>query len=186
MQSVEATCSHCKNTVVVDDASLFGEDVTCPVCEESLYVPLPESGEEFIENPHSGERKAMLDYSKQAQAELKSLPQEDKKRCPFCKEIIQKAAVKCRHCGEMLNGSTSRSGDKLEGYWIAIIWCSLFIPCIGGWVVVLLSSIMYYVWKKDYPQKAKQINMHGWLAFLLGNAIGIAFWILMGGIAAAN
>ena len=37
------------------------------------------------------------------------------KKCPFCYEEIQDQAVKCKHCGEILNGNApqSRSGAKL-------------------------------------------------------------------------
>lgn len=35
-------------------------------------------------------------------------------QCPFCKEVIQDGAIKCKHCGSMLdqgqvNGSTAKT-----------------------------------------------------------------------------
>lgn len=69
--------------------------------------------------------------------------------------------------------------DKLEGYWLIIVWCSMLIPCLGAWIIVILSSVMYYVWKKDYPNKAKKINLHGWLAWLSGHVVWVCGWILL-------
>lgn len=67
--------------------------------------------------------------------------------------------------------------DRLEGFWYAIVWLSLLVPFVGTWIIVILSSVMYYVWRREYPTKAKTINLHGWLAFAVGNTVCCLGWM---------
>ena len=87
-QIVKVVCDNCNNIIEVDDESFFGQDAFCPECENEIYIPLPEPDEleTFI------------------QTRQESAQSSTTKRCPYCKEIIQRTAIKCKHCGEMLNG----------------------------------------------------------------------------------
>jgi membrane glycosyltransferase len=39
---------------------------------------------------------------------------EDTKECPYCAETIQAKAIKCKHCGEWLDGSEHARATKIE------------------------------------------------------------------------
>jgi len=66
--------------------------------------------------------------------------------------------------------------DILEGHWYAVIWGALLLPFLGCTVILILSSVMYYFWRKTYPRKALAINLQGWLAFIAGQAISVLFF----------
>lgn len=73
--------------------------------------------------------------------------------------------------------SGSDPDDVLPGGWKIGLYGAALIP-YGSWFVVLGSSVLYYAWRKDFPNKAKAINRHGWLAWLFGLVLWGGIWFL--------
>lgn len=67
--------------------------------------------------------------------------------------------------------------DELSRGWKVAPYAVALVP-YGAWLVVVGSSILYYAWRKDHPQRAAAINLHGWLAWLFGLALWGLVWFL--------
>ena len=51
----------------------------------------------------------------------------------------------------------------------------LFVPCVN----VIVSSVLYYVWRSDRPRKASQINMLGFAVFGIHVLVRVLILVLL-------
>ena len=79
-------------------------------------------------------------------------------RCPFCKEEIQEGAIKCRHCGSMLDGSNVSTATTMPQYGIplqnaqakqidnTLVWTLAFAPILGAILEQVLRNTLGNAW----------------------------------------
>ena len=106
--------------------------------------------------------------------------------CPSCGETMEvknKMAgqkVRCVGCDRLVRVPENDEDDDLpprrslksdDGLssqeWLLYGLAFLFVPAVNVWV----SSILYYVWKRDHPKRATQINMLGWVVLAIHVAL---------------
>ena len=85
--------------------------------------------------------------------------------CTNCGAEIAKEAYVCPKCGVKVKENETNSEDKPN---TGLNILALFVPIVG--------LVLYFTWKKDYPNKAKSILIFA----LIGWGIGIALNIFTG------
>jgi len=89
MADFKLNCPHCKQSLEVPE-EILGQQINCPSCNGAIKLPNQEP--KTPASPPS--------------------PQNQIRACPFCGETILLAAVKCKHCGEFLDGSKQKASAQ--------------------------------------------------------------------------
>ena len=158
-----------------------GRQMPCPKCGTALTVAEPVFEAEALPDPPPPADMYGLDDPAPRAVES-APPDEGRRPCPMCGEMILAAAAKCRYCGEVFDPALKKAealkrkgsgapGDEdlSSGEWVLAILCS-GIGCIMGivWMiqgkpkgkkmfgVSLLAGIAWSVLRAVIEQAANQ------------------------------
>jgi uncharacterized integral membrane protein len=111
--------------------------------------------------------------------------------CPECGEVMEISdrmtgkQVRCVECDELVevHPEPRRRRRKRRPMdpglssteWILFILLFVFVPIAN----VLVSSILYYVWRSDKPRRASQINLLGFAVFGFHVLLYIMFTVIL-------
>jgi Na+/proline symporter len=97
------------------------------------------------------------------------------KFCSKCGAEINDDAVICVKCGcQISQANNVNTSDRPSGGFAVL---GFFIPLVG--------LILYLVWKKDTPLKAKSCGKGALIGFIVGIVVSI-IWGIVVGVAAAS
>lgn len=67
--------------------------------------------------------------------------------------------------------------DALDRRVLFVVYASAFVPWIGPWILILGTSVLYYVWRRQTPRRAAQLNRHAWIAWSLGMLASLGLFL---------
>ncbi|MBM3860573.1 MAG: hypothetical protein FJ395_13105 [Verrucomicrobia bacterium] len=111
---IKFSCYNCGQHIVIDESEA-GTKADCPTCGVSLVLPFKSATTETapppVPSPSSDKTK---DFAECYNPQYGGVPPATQK-CPFCAEMILADAIKCKHCGEFLDGKPVATDSKTAG-----------------------------------------------------------------------
>jgi len=145
--TIEFRCPDCDKLLRTSDDKA-GARAKCPDCGTAVTVPKSESEEDFDfsafdeDDPVAEDRFASTYSSAGGAAGTAAGVTPGMKNCPMCGAEIRQAAIKCRHCGEVLGtrpaAATSAYQPRQQHFHYAGFWLRFVAAFIDG---IILSPV---------------------------------------------
>lgn len=126
MSDYKFNCPHCNQSLEAPE-DMLGETLDCPSCGGQIALPAPERPAPAPPSPPARQTRA----------------------CPFCGEQILKTAVKCKHCGEFLDGRARQPAEP-QHRGRQCPYCGAYgvgkVRGLQGGGEVLLAIVLFFLW----------------------------------------
>jgi hypothetical protein len=63
--------------------------------------------------------------------------------------------------------------------WVWIVYATLLVPIVGPGLLIVWSSVVYYVWRRKFPEAAARLNRHAWIAVAISVSLNVAWLVLV-------
>jgi hypothetical protein len=98
----------------------------------------------------------------------------DEKFCSSCGEIIKQAAEICPKCGCRVAPAPADASNQDDRSSFGFAFLSFLFPLVG--------LILFIVWNKTYPRKARSCGTGALIGFIIGIVCSVIFTCLTGAV----